>query len=530
MNCRRLNILVLCVMALIPCVAMAQSARESLMQLQKLNRFYRYLETMYVDSVAMAPLVESAMRSMLSELDPHSTYLDIEEMNASRESIEGEFSGIGIEYNIHNDSIMVVNTVARGPAESVGLLPNDRIVVIDGENVVGIKRNDVAPKLRGPKGSVVKVGVARHGIDSLIDFSITRDNIPITTVDAAYIADKGVGYIKVNRFASTTMREFRDAMQSLGDIDALILDLCGNSGGLLNQAVEMAGYFLPPQALVVYTEGRAIKPEYYRAAEGGDFDGSVVVLIDGGSASASEIVSGALQDWDRGVVVGTTSFGKGLVQRQIPMGDGSAVRLTVARYHTPTGRAIQRPYEKGQKEQYYKDYVNRMTGQQTDSLHEERPAFETIQLQRKVYGNGGIEPDIVVKSDTTEVSDYLVKVVARGVYADYMMDYMDANRDKLDVQYPTFELFEQGFSLSDGDLQAFVDKATKMGVEFDSEGFERSKGLICDQLTAMIAQRLFSTSEFYRVMNPRQSEYYKKAMEVLSRRSADGGIESMLKE
>ena len=528
MRCRRLAMTLLCLMVL-PSITVAQSARESIMQLQKLNRFYRYLESVYVDSVAMAPLVESAMRSMLAELDPHSTYLNAEEMQSQRESFEGEFSGVGIEYNIHNDSIMVVNTVAGGPAERVGLMPNDRIVVIDGENVVGINRNDVSSKLRGPRGSVVAIGVARHGVDSLMDFSITRDNIPITTVDAAFLAADGVGYIKVNRFAGTTMREFREAMHSLGDVDALILDLCGNGGGLLDQAVEMAGYFLPPQALVVYNEGRAMRPEYYRAETGGEFSGSVVVLIDGNSASASEIVSGALQDWDRGVIVGNTSFGKGLVQRQIPMGDGSAVRLTVARYHTPTGRVIQRPYEKGQKAKYYNDYVERVTGQAKDSLTAERPVFETLQLKRKVYGGGGIEPDFVVKNDTTAVSDYLVKVVAQGVYADYMMEYMDAHRVQLEQLYPTFEEFSTSFVLSDEALQHFVAKATAKGVEFDKDGFERSKGLIRDQLTAMIAQRLFSTSEFYRLMNPRQSEYYKKALEVLSRRSADGTIGSMLK-
>ena len=525
---KQLLLIALCVVML-PWVAVAQSARESLMQLQKLTRFYRYVESVYVDSVDMAPLVEKAMRSMLSELDPHSTYLDIDEMNASRDVIEGEFSGIGIEYNLHNDSIMVVNTVAKGPAEMVGIMPNDRIVVIDGESVVGIQRNDVTSKLRGPKGSRVAVGVARHGVDSLMEFSITRDNIPITTVDAAFIAAEGVGYIKVNRFAGTTMREFREAMQRLGNIDALILDLCGNSGGLLSQAVEMTGYFLPPQALVVSTEGRAINPEYYRATEGGEFDGSVVVLIDGSSASASEIVSGALQDWDRAVVVGTTSFGKGLVQRQIPMGDGSAIRLTVARYHTPTGRVIQRPYENGQQAKYYNDHIERMNGQNVDSLKADRPQFETLLLGRKVYGGGGIEPDFVVQSDTTSVSDYLVRVVAQGVYADYMMDYMDSRRQQLEKRYPTFEEFLASFKLSDDDLQQFVDKASEKGVEFDQEGFEQSKELIRDQLTAMIAQRLFTTSEFYRVLNPRQSRYYKMALDVVSRRTSDGGIESMLK-
>ncbi len=499
-------------------------------QLQKLNRFYRYLNGIYVDDVEMKPLVENAIRGMLSELDPHSVYLDAEEMRAQTEAFEGEFSGIGIEYNILNDSILVVNTVVKGPAETVGLRPNDRIVEIDGESAVGLKRSDVPPRLRGPRGSKVKIGVARRGVPEILNFDITRDNIPLNTVDAAFKVDDRTGYIKVNRFGRTTMREFREAMAKMGAIESLILDLSGNSGGLLDQAVEMAGYFLPEGALVVSTEGRAVSPERYAASQGGEFDGRVAVLINENSASASEIVAGALQDWDRAVVIGRDSFGKGLVQRQVPLGDGSAVRITVARYHTPTGRVIQRPYEKGRKDEYYESFVNRLRGdEKADSVETaaERPVYETVRSHRKVYGGGGIEPDIRIEVDTTDISDYMMKVVAQGVYGDFIMTYMDRNRERLAAEYPDFGKFEAGFAFGDEDMKRLTDMAAAKGVEFDEEQFARSRPLMENQLAALVAQRLFTSSEFYRYINPRENEYFIKALEVVG---DDGGAyESILK-
>ncbi len=509
------------VVTLLPTLAEAQQPRSDVEQLQKLNRFYRFLNGMYVDSIDMKPIVEKAIVSMLSELDPHSAYLDAEEMKQSKENTDGKFSGIGVEYNIHNDSIIVVNTLSQGPAERVGLLPNDRIVEIDGENVVGIKRNDVPPKLRGPRGSVVKVGVARRGVKQVLPFAIERDDIPINTVDAAYIADKGIGYIKVNRFGRTTMQEFRQAMDSLAGIDALILDLSGNGGGLLNQAVDMAGYFLPQGSLVSSVEGRVMKSELLRSTKGGEFDGRMVVMIDESSASGSELVAGALQDWDRAVIIGRDSYGKGLVQREIPMGDGSAIRLTVARYHTPSGRVIQRPYEKGHKEDYHKAYVNRLRGIEGDK-DVKLPEYKTLRSKRTVYGGGGIHPDIYVKSDTTLVSDYMVKLVAQGVYNEFLMEYMDCNRQKLDKKYPAYEDFEGSFKLSDADMQHLADLATKRGVDYDAEGYERSRELMRNQLTAMIAQRLYGVNEFYRWLNPKVNDSYLKAMEIIENWNEQG--------
>lgn len=518
---RVVRAILLFVVGVLPLSVNAQQNKSAVEQLQKLNRFYRYLSVMYVDSLDMKPVVERGIREMLSELDPHSTYLDAEEMKASQEALEGEFSGIGIQYNIHNDSIIVINTVPNGPAERVGLLPNDRIVEIDGENVVGIKRNDVSSKLRGARGSVVNIGVARRGVGQKLPFAIERDNIPVNTVDAAYEIGEGIGYIKVNSFGRTTMTEFRQAMDSLSGINALILDLSGNGGGLLNQAVDMAGYFLPQDSHVVSIEGRALKTERLRSSKGGEFDGSLVVMIDESSASGSEIVAGALQDWDRAVIVGRGSYGKGLVQRQIPMGDGSAIRLTVARYHTPSGRVIQRPYEKGHKEDYYKAHTARLRGEEADSVTQ-REVYNTLRSRREVYGGGGIEPDVYVQSDTAQVSNYMVKLVAQGVYNEFMMDYMDRNRQRLERKYPTYEEFEEKFGFSDDDMKRLVDLATQKGVEYDTEGYECSKELMRNQLTAMVAQRLYGDNEFYKWINPRVNDSYNKAMEIITKWDEQG--------
>ena len=504
-----------------PLEACAQQNGDVAEQYQKLSRFYRFLSGMYVDEVEMKPLVDKAIREMLSELDPHSYYLDADAVKADRESMSGSFSGIGIEFNVQNDSVVVVNTLLRGPAESVGVMPNDRIVEVDSVNVVGIKREDVPSRLRGERGSVVNIGVVRRGHPEMLRFSITRDNIPINTVDAAFWADsnKKVAYVKVNRFGSTTMSEFREAMTKLAGAESLILDLCGNGGGLLTQAIEMAGYFLPKGSLVVSTEGRSIPREEYLSQGECEFDGRVVVLLDESSASASEVVAGALQDWDRGIVVGRDSFGKGLVQRQLPLGDGSAVRVTVARYHTPSGRVIQRPYEKGHKDEYYKAHTNRVLGQSADSLARDTiamPEYKTLRSARKVYGGGGIRPDVYVESDTTEISDYMVKIVSKGVYSEFVMEYLDVNREKLKSQYPTFEQYSEHFALSDDDMAKLIATATSKGVEYDPEGYALSKEFLRDQLTSIIAQRLYSVSDGYRLLNPRRNLYYKRALEILA--------------
>ena len=485
-------------------------------QLQKLTQVYRYLNGLYVDDVDMQPLVESAITGMLEELDPHSAYIGADEMKGVQESFDGEFSGIGVEFNILRDTIIVVNTIVGGPAERVGVQPNDRIVRIDTLDAVGFKQADVPKHLRGKIGTQVEIDVVRHGEPEPLHFVIVRDKIPLNTVDAAYMAADGVGYIKVNRFGRTTMPEFREAFGKLGNPGSLILDLRGNGGGLLDQAVEMAGFFLPKGALIVSTEGRAVPPMSFSApANGEDLDGRLVVLIDENSASASEIVAGAVQDWDRGIVIGRPSFGKGLVQRQIGLGDGSAVRITVARYHTPSGRVIQRPYEKGKRREYYLDHLRRYDDLVRDSLDAEAPEYRTLRTGRTVYGGGGIRPDLQIEADTAGFSTYYANLIRRGVVNEFVISYMDRERETLAKAYPAFEAFDAGFEVGDGMLDELTALGGQRGVQFDEAGFAASAPLMRIQLKALVAQRLFDTSGFYRVMNPAQNEAYKRAVAVL---------------
>lgn len=359
---KRLITLIVGVLCTAPWSVRAQFDDAAAAQLQKLVQAYRYVDAAYVDSLDTAPLVEEAIRGMLTRLDPHSAYLSEEEMKGVDESFDGSFGGIGIEFNVLNDTVVIVNTIAGGPSAQVGLLPGDRIVWIDGQRAVGLSRAEVPKRLRGPSGTQVRLEVSRHAVKEPLAFTVTRGDIPLHTVDAAYKVDAETGYIKVNRFGRTTMQEFVEAFKGMKGVRSLILDLRGNGGGLLDQAVAMANFFLPRGSRIVSTEGRAVPPRAYTAPVDGAFlRGPVVVLIDENSASASEIVAGALQDWDRAVVVGRPSFGKGLVQRQFRLGDGSAIRVTVARYHTPSGRVIQRPYEKGHREEYYAAHRERLT-------------------------------------------------------------------------------------------------------------------------------------------------------------------------
>ena len=494
----------------------AQNADDA-QQFQKLAQVFRYLSGLYVDEVDMKPVVEGAIAGMLEELDPHSAYIGAEEMKGVQESFDGEFSGIGVEFNVLRDSVIVVNTIAGGPAERVGVRANDRIVRIDTLDAVGMGRADVPKYLRGKSGTKVEIDVVRHGTPGRLHFVIVRDKIPLNTVDAAYMAGDGIGYIKVNRFGRTTMNEFTDAYRKLGEPRSLILDLRGNGGGLLEQAVEMAGFFLPRGAAIVSTEGRAVPAMTFRAqSDGTDLKGRLAVLIDEASASASEIVAGAVQDWDRGVVVGRPSFGKGLVQRQIGLPDGSAVRITVARYHTPSGRVIQRPYEKGKRREYYLDHLRRYDDPMRDSLDAGAPEYRTLRTGRTVYGGGGIRPDVLVGADTAGFSAYYANLIRRGVVNEYVISYMDRERAALEKAYPAFEAFDKGFEAGDAMLEGLTGLGGQRGVAFDEGGFAASAPLMRIQLKALVAQRLFDTAAFYRVMNPAQNEAYRRAVEILA--------------
>ena len=506
----------LLMVALLRPAALPAQNSDAAPQLQKLVEVYRFLARYYVDEVEMAPLVEQAIKGMLDELDPHSAYLDAEQMESVAASFDGEFSGIGVEFNILRDTIIVVNTIAGGPAERVGVRPNDRIVRIDTLDAVGMRQVDVPKHLRGRTGTRVAVDVVRRGVGERLHFVMVRDRIPLNTVDAAYMAADGIGYIKVNRFGRTTMSEFREAYERLGRPAKLILDLRGNGGGLLEQAIGMAEFFLPRGAQIVSTEGRGVPPRTFRAqSDGEDLDGALVVLIDEVSASASEIVTGAVQDWDRGVVVGRPSFGKGLVQRQVSLGDGSAVRITVARYHTPSGRVIQRPYEKGKREEYYLDHLRRYDDAVRDSLDAAAPAFRTLRSGRTVRGGGGIRPDILIDVDTTEYSQYQAQLIRRGVVNEYVGVLMDSRRDSLQRLYPTFERFDEAFEIDDATLRGLTELGAERGVVPDEAGFAVSAELLRVQLKALVAQRLFGTEGYYRVVNRLRSEAFREAVSLL---------------
>ena len=492
-----------------------QQTQLMLQQYQKLFKVYRDVAALYVDEVDMAPLVESAITAMLEELDPHSAYIGAEEMEDVQASFDGEFSGIGVEFSLLRDTIVVANTIAGGPSEQVGVLPNDRIVRIDTLDAVGMRMADVPRYLRGPRGTKVAVEVVRHGVPGRLHFVITRDRIPLNTVDASYMAAEGIGYIKINRFGRTTMSEFMEAYRDLGRCKGLILDLRGNGGGLLQQAILLAEFFLPGGSAIVSTEGRAVSPTRFEARGGEKYRGNLVVLIDESSASASEIVSGAVQDWDRGVIVGRQSFGKGLVQRQIPLGDGSTVRITVARYHTPSGRVIQRPYENGNRREYYLDHLRRYDDRVRDSLDAGAPLYETLRTHRTVRGGGGIAPDVVVREDTTGYTNYYAELVRRGGVNEYALSGLDARREELKRLYPDFAAFAAGFEPSQQMLDELVTLGCERGVAYNDSEYLESESFMRLQLKALLGQRLYGNGAFYRVMNEGRTGSYSEAVEIL---------------
>lgn len=418
-----------------------------------------------------------------------------------------------------------------GPSERVGLLPNDRIVGIDGKSAVGMSRTDVPKYLRGKKGTKVDLVVFRRGARGTIDFSIVRDDIPINTIDAAYKPDPRTGYIKVNRFGTTTGREFSEAFARLGEgIDGLILDLRGNGGGFLPEAIRMSEFFLDRGQRIVSTEGNMYPPQIFDAGADGQFNrGRLIVLVDEISASASEIVSGAVQDWDRGIVVGNTTFGKGLVQREFSLRDGSAVRLTISRYLTPTGRAIQRHYERGNSEKYYLDAIERYNTERfgaavpvdtvgaavaTSAVPAEQ--FHTLRTGRVVYGGGGIRPDVIVPADTTAYSQYWSKLVRSGQIAEFVQTHIDANRSRIAARYPDIESYIAGFDAAPL-LSALVDYADSHGVESDEAGLETSRPWLVGQIKALIAQRLWDVEGYYRVSHSALDDTFRRAHGMMLR-------------
>ena len=489
----------------------------------KFGKALHYIDNYYIDSVNRSELVEDALVSMLKELDPHTTYLTKEEVKEMNEPLQGNFEGIGIQFNIHNDTIYVISPISGGPSEKVGIRAGDRIVKIEGENVAGtgITNQGVRDRLLGKKGTKVDVTVKRAGVNKLLHFTITRDEIPIHSRDAAYMADDHIGYIKLNRFAMTTNKEFTEAakdMKSKG-ANSLILDLRGNSGGYLNQAIELADEFLEKGRLIVYTEGRKVERENNYATEEGVFkDGNIVILIDEGSASASEIVAGAIQDWDRGIIIGRRSFGKGLVQRPVELPDGSMIRLTIARYHTPTGRAIQKPYDNNRKE-YNKDLLKRYNeGEMVSADSIDFPdslKYLTKTTERPVYGGGGIMPDIFIPVDTTGYSDYYSDLIRGGILNSFILDYIDQNREELNKSYPDFEKYQSEFTISEQILNNLYKYAKEEGLESTEEEIKTSEEEIKMLLKALIARDLWDMNEYFQVVN-KQDKEINRAIEVLN--------------
>ncbi|UTW66295.1 S41 family peptidase [bacterium SCSIO 12643] len=492
-------------------------------QIKKLETFMRYVQLAYVDTVDTEKLTEDAIKAVLKDLDPHSVYISKKDLQRMNEPLEGNFEGVGIQFNILHDTITVVSPIAGGPSEKLGIRAGDKIIEIDDKVVagVGFTNKDVADHLRGKKGTKVTVGIARKGESELLDFEITRDKIPIYSMDAAYLATPKTGYIKLNRFAAQSMTEVGtaiDSLQKLG-MENLILDLRGNSGGYLRTAIQLADNFLEAGKLVVYTKGKAFPREDYNSTTLGNFEkGKLVVLIDEGSASASEIVTGAVQDWDRGLVIGRKSFGKGLVQKPFQLTDGSAIRLTISRYYTPSGRSIQRDYSEG-KEDYYNEINKRYEhGELMNSDSIEFPdslKFETLQLKRTVYGGGGIMPDIFIPLDTTETSEYFSALVRKGILYTYDLDYLDEHRAELLAKYPTFEDFDKGFELSDEMLEEIIAYAEEKGVKRNDEQIAHSKNLIKLNFKALMASNLWTSTEFYRVINTNDNAF-NKALRVMS--------------
>lgn len=486
-------------------------------QLEKFKDVLSLADKYYVDNVDTQKLVDAAINGMLGQLDPHSVYIPARDVQQINEDFRGSFDGIGIEYDVVNDTLLVVSPIAGGPSEMVGIQAGDKIVAINGKSAIGITRDEVQKKLRGPKGTKVTVTVVRAGVDKPMEFEITRDKVSIYSVIAAFMVNSRVGYIYVNRFAQTTGKELEAALTKLKaeGMKELVLDLRDNPGGLLNQAVEVASDFVPKGKTIVFTKGRIPQANETFPSVGGNYqDLPLIVLVNGGTASASEIVSGALQDYDRGLIVGETTFGKGLVQRQFPLNDGSVVRITIARYYTPSGRLIQRPYGKSLASYYMapekidsaeKSGANYMHTMEVKS-DSGRPVFHTAS-GRKVYGGGGITPDYVVKP--AKVPGFIYQFRVKQVFLDYVDGTISKNQDELHKEYGTSEKFAEKFSVSDGMLNDLYEIARKDGIKVDRAEYQKADKYIASLLKAQIARNIWGNDGWYRVMLSIDTQFQK---------------------
>lgn len=488
-------------------------------QQNKLDAILEHIDNEYVDTVDIPAIEEKIIPDILKELDPHTVYIPAKDLNKVNEELQGNFGGIGVQFSMQNDTVLVISVISGGPSEKVGLLPGDRIVMVDDTIIAGknIDSNDVMKLLRGEMGTEVKVGVMRRPGKDVKQYNITRGRIPITSVDVSYMVDDETGYIKVDRFAQTTYQEFLTGLAKLkaNDCKQLIVDLRGNSGGLLDIAIQMCNEFLAAKELIVYTEGKSQpRHDVYANGAGSCQHMKVVVLIDEFSASASEIFAGAIQDNDRGVVVGRRSFGKGLVQQQIPLYDGSALRLTVARYYTPSGRCIQKSYEDG-VEDYYQDIYDRFEHGEfysKDSIHFDKSLAYKTKAGRTVYGGGGIMPDVFVPRDTTMITDYLVNLRSNGIIYRYALQYSDNHRAEMESLRTAQEI--SVYLDQNGMVASFLNFAKENGVSYNDTQFKESKPLIVKEIKAYIARNLIDNEGFYPIIHEVDTVFIKGVEEA----------------
>ena len=488
----------------------------------KLNALLRIIDDQYVDTVNMGELVEEAMPQILSELDPHSSYIPAKDLEAVNADLKGSFSGIGIQFTIQNDTIHVNSVIQGGPSEKVGLMAGDRIVEVDDSAFVGkiVTNSEAMKRLKGEKGSKVKLGVYRPGEKDLLHFTVIRGNIPVKSIDAAYMINEKVGYIKVNKFGETTYPELLIALAKLNqkNCEGLIVDLRGNTGGYMAAAIQMVNEFLPNNRLIVYTQGRkSPRVDYNSNGTGSNQKMPLVVLVDEGSASASEIFAGAIQDNDRGTIVGRRSFGKGLVQQPIEFSDGSAIRLTIARYYTPSGRCIQKPYEKGKESEYELDLLTRYEHGEffsADSIKQDETEVYHTRLGRPVYGGGGIMPDIFVPQDTTGMTSYFRMAANRGLIIRYTFDYTDQNRSTLQ-KYDTPEKME-AYLKGQNLLNKFAAWAEKKGLKRRNNLMMKSRRLFEMSLYGNIIYNMLGMEAYVEYLNESDKTVL-KAVEILEK-------------
>lgn len=505
-------------------MALKSPATEQMSPNQKLAIATNIIENYYVEDVDTDTMIQEAIIAMLKTLDPHSAYSTPAETQELNQPLEGKFSGIGIQFNMLEDTVYVIQTTPGGPSEKVGIRPGDRIISANDTVIAGKKlpNSGIIKVLRGPKGSVVNLKVKRADEPELIDFRLIRDDIPMYSVDAAYMVDDSTAIISVTRFAESTAREVRQAADSLSQLGMrnLILDLSSNGGGYLGSAYELASEFLEKGDPVVFTRGLHTRPAYFNVERTGTIPvDRLVIMVDQYSASAAEILSGAIQENDRGLIVGRRTFGKGLVQRPFPFPDGSMIRLTVSRYYTPSGRCIQKPYEKGKGEEYLLDMLNRYTSGELwheDSIHlDKSQEYYTLKNKRVVYGGGGIMPDVFVPADTSRYSPYYRDLVAKGAIMKYVVNYIENNRTTLLKKYPTEEVFAKNFTPTQANIDGIIEQGKASGIPFNKEQWNTSRELILAIFKGLMTRDLYENGIYVRSTNPLSNDF-KEAVRLIN--------------